>query len=129
MVVVNEKFCAAAEESVGGTAQILIGGHGAFNPGGSPEPQPADPKWKISPEGSGGMVRWRSDGRDLYFLAANGGIMAASVSTASTFTLEGPPITLFTTPIDFPLTGTPGANADVSADGKTFVLLLPVPTN
>lgn len=34
MVVVNEKFCAAADESVRGTAQILIGGHGAFNPGG-----------------------------------------------------------------------------------------------
>ena len=34
MVVVNEKFCAAAEESVRGTAQIPIGGHGAFNPGG-----------------------------------------------------------------------------------------------
>jgi hypothetical protein len=34
MVVVNEKFCTAAEESVGGTAQILVWGHGAFNPGG-----------------------------------------------------------------------------------------------
>ena len=32
MVVVNEKFCAAIE-LVRGTAQILIGGHGAFNPG------------------------------------------------------------------------------------------------
>jgi len=98
-----------------------------FKPGANPEPQPSDPKWKISPEGSGGMVRWRSDGKELYFLAANGSIMAAPVSTAGTFSTTGPPVALFSTPKEFPLTGTPGASADVSADGTTFVLLLPVP--
>jgi serine/threonine-protein kinase len=100
-----------------------------FTPGGNPTPPPNDPKWKISLDGSGGMVRWRSDGKELYFLAANGGIMAASVSTSPTFTMDGPARVLFTTPIEFPLSGTPGASADVSADGRTFVLLVPVTPN
>jgi Tol biopolymer transport system component len=97
-----------------------------FNPGGNPEPQPTDPKWRVSQEGSGGMVRWRQDGKELYFLASNGSIMAVPVSTGATFAMTTAPIALFSTPLEFPLGGTPGASADVSADGKTFVLLVPV---
>jgi Tol biopolymer transport system component len=42
----------------------------------------AGPTWQISTQG-GSMPRWRPDGREILYIAPDGGLMAASVSVAS----------------------------------------------
>jgi Tol biopolymer transport system component len=79
-----------------------------FNPAGIADPDNT-PKLKLSIEGSGGMVRWRSDGKAVYYLAADGSIMEVEVEPAPVFKVVRSQA-LFQTPIDFPLTGTPGAD-------------------
>ena len=41
---------------------------------------PGGEKWQVSDEGGLGLVQWRRDGRELYYLAADGGVMAVDVS-------------------------------------------------
>ena len=68
--------------------------------------------------GGGSEPRWRGDGREIYYLAPDGKMMAVSVDAGSTFT-AGAPSALFQTP--------PGALlGDVSADGTRFLLVTPV---
>jgi hypothetical protein len=74
------------------------------------------------------MPRWRSDGRELFYLAADGTIMAVDVTTEPTFT-SGPPRMLFQLSSVFlsaSSVGTPGTLADVTADGKRFLIAMPV---
>ena len=68
--------------------------------------------------------RWRNDGGELYYLSADGYMMAVPITTQP-FT-AGIPMRLFQAPATF-VKGTPGptASTDVSADGQQFVLLLP----
>jgi serine/threonine protein kinase/Tol biopolymer transport system component len=70
----------------------------------------------------GGMQpRWRRDGRELFYLAADGTMMAASVSMAGQPT-SGLPEQLFQTHLS------PSPNVpqyDVSADGSRFLVLEP----
>jgi Tol biopolymer transport system component len=80
-------------------------------------------KWKVS-DGGLGMVAWRRDGQEMYYLAADRGIMAVSVSTTPTFEF-GKPKLLFKAPDSFPVAGTPGGFAGVSRDGQRFVLVVP----
>ncbi len=80
-------------------------------------------KWKVS-DGGVGMVAWRRDGQEMYYLAADRGIMAVSVSTAPTFEF-GKPKLLFKLPDSFPVAGTPGGLAGVSRDGQQFVAVMP----
>jgi Tol biopolymer transport system component len=71
---------------------------------------------------AGGMQpRWRRDGRELYYLGADGTMMAADVSLAGRPT-SGLPVPLFPTGLS------PSPNVpqyDVSADGSRFLVLLP----
>ena len=70
--------------------------------------------------GGGSAPRWRGDGRELFFLAANGTMMAVDVAPGPVFK-AGTPTLLFQTP--------PGAVVgDVTADGKRF-LLVPHPSD
>ena len=85
-----------------------------------------DRKWRISEEGGLGLISWRRDGRELYYLASNGGVMAVSVSLAPEFK-AGQTMLLFKVPGTIPLTGTPGGLAAVSADGERFVFAVPTP--
>ena len=74
------------------------------------------------------MPRWRSDGKELFYLAPDGGIMAVDVTTDPTFT-AGPPKLLFQLSRAFlgsSAVGTPGTLADVTADGKRFLIAMPV---
>jgi len=80
-------------------------------------------KWKVS-DGGMGMVAWRRDGQEMYYLAADRGIMAVSVSTSPTFEF-GKPKLLFKAPDSFPMAGTPGGLAGVSRDGQRFALVVP----
>jgi Tol biopolymer transport system component len=68
--------------------------------------------------GGGTAPRWRGDGRELFYLAPNGKMMAAEVSASQEFH-AGPPTPLFQAP--------PGVVVgDVTADGKRFLLVTPV---
>jgi serine/threonine protein kinase/Tol biopolymer transport system component len=73
-------------------------------------------KWMVSRDGAR-EPRWRGDGKELFYLAPNGSVMAASVSASGAAFQSATPAALFKAP------STPGW--DVSADGKQF--LFPVP--
>jgi len=53
-------------------------------------------KWEISTKG-GSQPRWRADGRELYFIAPDGKLMAASIKTIGSMLETGTPIALFST--------------------------------
>jgi hypothetical protein len=72
------------------------------------------------------MIRWRDDGRELYYLASDGNMMAVPITTTPNFK-AGQPTPLFRMPPDFPMAGSPGQIADISGDGQVFSALLPVP--
>ncbi len=85
---------------------------------------PGQGKFQIS-TGGGGQPKWRRDGRELYYVAADGNLKAVDIKTAPRFE-AGVPRALFKTPLS-------GENAnsqyDVAPDGKRFLLLEPVATN
>ena len=70
------------------------------------------------------MVWWRRDGRELYYLAADRGIMAVDVNTTATFEF-GKPRLLFKLPDSVAVTGTPGGLGSVSRDGQRVVFIVP----
>ena len=78
-------------------------------------------KWLISTAG-GTAPRWRGDGKELYYLAPDGSLMAVEISATPSFQ-AGTPKVLFKTPL--------GPNSisqwDIAADGKRF--LFPAPTS
>jgi Tol biopolymer transport system component len=92
-----------------------------FNPTGG-----AADKWQISTEGGLGMVAWRDDGKELYYLAADRGVMSVSVRTESDVEFSKPRL-LFKAPDSIPVTGTPGALASVSRDGERILFAVPPP--
>ena len=83
-------------------------------------------KWPVS-TGGGIQPRWRADGKELYFVAPEGKLMAASITAAgATFSAETP------VPL-FPVALAPGLGANnqqyaVSRDGR-FLINQPVETS
>ena len=75
-------------------------------------------KWQISTDG-GDRPEWRSDGKELYYLAPGGTLMAVEVTTNPTFKV-GPPKALFATWIRGALN-----EYGVSRDGQRFVMAAP----
>ncbi|MGH9658354.1 MAG: TolB family protein, partial [Bryobacteraceae bacterium] len=68
--------------------------------------------------GGGTAPRWRGDGKELFYLAPDGKMMAVEVMAGREFR-AGAPTPLFQTP--------PGAIVgDVTSDGKRFLLVTPV---
>jgi serine/threonine protein kinase len=76
-------------------------------------------KWQISQTG-GLDVRWRGDGRELYWVTQDGQILAADIETRSGRVQSGTPHELFTAPIYVATSG----SFDVTPDGQRFLLLL-----
>jgi DNA-binding winged helix-turn-helix (wHTH) protein/Tol biopolymer transport system component len=78
-----------------------------------------EPRWQIA---SGGAKRpkWRSDGRELYYLAPDRSLMAVDVRPGATL-LFGPVRRLFGTNAE-PPTGLTGQPYDVSPDGERFLI-------
>jgi len=68
--------------------------------------------------GGGTAPRWRGDGREIYYLAPNGKMMAVAVEPGQEFHVETP-TALFQTP-----SGT--VFGDVTTDGKRFLLIAPI---
>ncbi len=83
-----------------------------------PFPVPSG-KWQVS-TGGGIQPRWRADGKELYFIAPDGKLMAASVTAAGVTFAAGTPVALFPAS---PVTGL-GTNKQeyvVSRDGRFLI--------
>lgn len=78
-------------------------------------------KWQISTAG-GSYPRWRGDGKEMYFLSADGKMMVAGIQTVGAALQAEVPRTLF----QAVLRTTGAQNYDVAADGKRFLLNVPV---
>jgi eukaryotic-like serine/threonine-protein kinase len=84
-------------------------------------------KWLISRSGGNGMIHWRNDGKELYYLAPGGKMMAVEVSVTSSGFHTGDPKALFSIPEAFVRSSpTPGNLGDITPDGKRFLFALPV---
>jgi Tol biopolymer transport system component len=81
-------------------------------------------QWQVSTTG-GGMPRWRADGKELFYIAADSKLMAVDVTTGATFR-SGVPHALFSTSI---LTSMGSFRYAVTRDGKRLLMAVPgVPT-
>ena len=82
------------------------------------------PKWLVS-RGSVGMVRWRSDSRELMFLGADGSVVTVDVTGTPVFRASAPRA-LFQLPRSFAAQlGTPGALADTAHDLQRLIIAVP----
>ena len=79
-------------------------------------------QWQLSVDG-GHQPRWRADGREVYFIAADGKVMAVPIQTQPVFR-AGQPKALFALP-ETPDNLTP-LFEDVTPDGQRFLVNLPV---
>jgi dipeptidyl aminopeptidase/acylaminoacyl peptidase len=80
---------------------------------------PTGPKWQVS--GGGGVrPKWRRDGRELFFLAPDGTMMAVDVRADSSF-VPGTPRALFRTELVSP----DARPYVVTADGQRFIVTVP----
>jgi dipeptidyl aminopeptidase/acylaminoacyl peptidase len=87
-----------------------------------PFPDPPKGKWQVTSKG-GVEPRWRRDGRELFYLALDGKLMAVPIKGDSVFE-SGPAAPLFQTTLTGP--GTLSYRYDVTADGQRFLLNVPV---
>jgi hypothetical protein len=71
----------------------------------------------------GAQPIWRADGREIFYLAADGKMMSVSVDSGPASLKLGAPKPLFQTRLEFDSLGKP---YDVSADGKRFLLAQPL---
>jgi Tol biopolymer transport system component/predicted Ser/Thr protein kinase len=76
--------------------------------------------WKVSSTG-GSEPRWRRDGKELFFLAPDGTLMASEVTIGSTFGAK-PPRTLFRIRRREPTYAADLFSYDVSPDGQRFLV-------
>jgi hypothetical protein len=87
-----------------------------------PFPSPGGVKWQVSTDG-GVAPRWRHDGRELYFIAPDGTLMAVPVQSAGAAFEYGTPTALFQTRIaGGGSVGTNKPNYDVSRDGRFLIV-------
>jgi Tol biopolymer transport system component len=85
----------------------------------SPFPS-ADNKWQIS-RGGGKEPRWRRDGKELFFLSAEGKMIAVPVKLSANFE-AGAPLTLFQTHTRQSISALDRVSYDVAADGQQFLI-------
>ncbi len=86
---------------------------------------------QVSDAGALGMISWRQDGKELYYLTPDWEVMAVDVTTTPTFQ-AGTPRLLFSLPgplLPGPLPGNPARWRNVSPDGQRFVFLINVPVS
>jgi hypothetical protein len=81
---------------------------------------------QVSTAGARGMVFWRQDGKEMYYLTPDWEVMAVEVTTTPTFQ-AGTPRLLFKLP--GPLVGNPDVWKNVSRDGQRFVFAVNVPAS
>ncbi|MGH9257492.1 MAG: TolB family protein, partial [Vicinamibacterales bacterium] len=81
---------------------------------------------QVSNAGALGMIFWRQDGKELYYLTPDWDVMALEVTTTPTFQ-AGTPRLLFKLP--GPLVGDPQEWTNVSRDGQRLVFAINVPAS
>ena len=78
-------------------------------------------RWRVSSDG-GWLPHWRRDGRELFYLATNGTLMAVDILAGTSFA-AGKPRALFDTKIHpFSYPTLPGNSYAVSSDGQRFLV-------
>lgn len=92
-----------------------------FDPN-KPETLPPGKPLRVSKDGTVGMVTWRQDGKELYFLSRDWEVMAVDITTTPALT-AGTPRVLFKLP--GPLPGNPLQWKNVSQDGQRFIFSMP----
>ena len=91
---------------------------------GKPE-APAGPGVRVSTNGAIGMIVWRQDGKELYFMTRDWEVMAVDVTTVPALQI-GTPRLLFK--LQGPLPGNPMQWKNVSRDGERFIFAMPMRT-
>ncbi len=84
-------------------------------------------KWQVS-RGGGDEPRWRGDGKELFYLAPDGRLMAVDVKTGTGLE-AGSPVALFQTHPRLPLSAMDFFSYDVTADGQKFLVNTKVDTS
>jgi hypothetical protein len=85
--------------------------------------KPLAAKWQISTAG-GAPPRWRGDGKELYYMAPDGKLMAVDVKAAPESFQHGSPHALFASHADAP-TGAISWSYVPSPDGNRFLIRTP----
>ena len=80
----------------------------------------AEGKWQVS-RGGGAEPRWRGDGKEIFYIAPSGMLMAVPVSGESIFA-TGTPRPLFQIHGRAPISSTDVFTYDVTKDGKRFLV-------
>jgi Tol biopolymer transport system component len=78
-------------------------------------------KWQVSRGDGGEEPRWRRDGKELFYLAPGGSLMAADVRTGAVFE-AGVPLALFQTHPRQPISAMDFFSYDVTPDGQKFLV-------
>jgi Tol biopolymer transport system component len=81
-------------------------------------------KWQVSNAG-GQEPRWRQDGKELFYLSAEGKVMAVAVKPGASFE-AGSPVALFQTHRRQPVSAQDFFSYDVSSNGHRFLILTKV---
>jgi hypothetical protein len=79
-------------------------------------------KWQVSSGGGGQEPKWRQDGKELFYLSADGKMMAVQVTTGAAFK-AGSPVPLFQTNRRQPVSSQDHFSYDVSGDGQKFLII------
>ena len=80
----------------------------------------AEGKWQVS-RGGGREPRWRGDGKEMFYIAPSGMLMAVPVNGESIFA-TGTPVPLFQIHGRAPISSTDVFTYDVAKDGKRFLV-------
>jgi serine/threonine protein kinase/Tol biopolymer transport system component len=78
-------------------------------------------KWQVS-NGGGQEARWRQDGKELFYVSAEGKMMSVGVVTGASFK-GSPPVALFQTHRRQPISAQDAFSYDVSSDGQKFLII------
>jgi Tol biopolymer transport system component len=91
-----------------------------------PFPPGTGGKWQISTAG-GFQPRWRADEREMFYLAADGRVLAVPIRSGERFE-HGAPQPLFQTRLDTPALIN-DRNYEITADGERFLVTTPLGTS
>jgi Tol biopolymer transport system component len=108
-----------SNEADGETMQVYVR---PFDPN-KPEAPGPGPAVQVSRNGAIGMIFWRQDGKEMYFLNRDWEVMAVDITAAPSFQ-AGTPKVLFKLP--GPMPGNPSQWKNVSPDGERFIFAMPV---
>jgi serine/threonine protein kinase len=81
-------------------------------------------KWQVSSAG-GQEPRWRQDGKELFYVSADGKMMAVAVTSGASFE-AGPPVALFQTHRRQRVSTQDVFSYDLSGDGQRFLIITKV---